>query len=108
MSRHETNITPSQIKSLFRYSYYEYIPLNYIKYVNIRYDSDTVKRYNRAQISNRIDEMNQQYVKLFKLYNDDDISEMQIELRFDKLANDVNHKITSWYETVIMELKSED
>lgn len=108
MSRHTQNMTPSQLKSIFKASYYKCIPIEYINHIKIRYDTDIVKRYNRAQISSKIDEMEQRYAKLFNLYDDQNISEIQIELRFDKLAEDANYKITSWYDEIIGEIKSED
>lgn len=108
MSRHTQNMTPSQLKNMFKANYYKYIPIEYINHIKIRYDTDIVKRYNRAQISSKFDDIGEQYAKIFNIYDDESISEIKIELRFDKLSDDANRKIASWYDDVIAEIKSED
>lgn len=105
MSKHFNHLSEKQIKDIFKTHYYKCIPVDYINYIRIKYNNNVVKRYNRAQISNKIQEMNKRYAKVFSLYDQSNVSEVQIELRFDKLTDDVNIKLASWYDEVLKEVK---
>lgn len=96
------------IKDLFKTHHYQCVPVEYISFIKIKYDNNIVKRYNRAQISNRINELNTSYAKIYNLYDDANVSEMQIELRYDKLANDVNETLGSWFTEIITQIKNEE
>lgn len=103
-----TQLNDEQINQLFKTSYFRYIPIEYIDYIKIHYSNNVVKQYNRAQISNKIDETNEKYAKIHSIYNEDDIEDIQISLRHDKLVLDVNTKLCSWYEEIVQAIKSED
>ena len=105
MNERFRHLSENEIKSIFKAHHYKCIPVDYISYIRIAYTNNVVKRYNRAQISNKIEEMNKRYAKVFSLYNQSNIKEVQIELRFDKLTNDINHKLNGWYQEVIDEIK---
>lgn len=97
-------LSENDVKEVFKNHYYQCIPIDYINYIRLRYKNNIVKRYNRAQISAKIDQMDKNYAKIFSLYNDNDVQEIQIELRFDKMAYDVNNKLKHWFEEALEEL----
>jgi hypothetical protein len=97
-------LSDDDVKEVFKNHYYKCIPIDYINYIRLRYQNNIVKRYNRAQISAKIDQMDKNYAKIFSLYNDNDVEEIQIELRFDKMALDVNNKLKQWFEESLEEL----
>lgn len=107
MDNRYKHLTEQQIKDIFKAHHYKCIPVDYINYIRITYNDNVVKRYNRAQISNKIEEMNKRYAKVFSLYDQHNVNEVQIELRFDKLSNDVNTKLGSWYNEVLDEVKNQ-
>jgi len=107
MDNRYKHLTEQQIKDIFKAHHYKCIPVDYINYIRITYNDNVVKRYNRAQISNKIEEMNKRYAKVFSLYDQHNVNEVQIELRFDKLSGDVNTKLGSWYDEVLDEVKNQ-
>lgn len=98
-------LSDTDVKEVFRNHYYQCIPIDYINYIRLRYKNNMVKRYNRAQISAKIEQMNKKYAKIFNLYNDQEVEEIQIELRFDKMAVDVNSKIKEWFDEVLEDVQ---
>lgn len=106
MDMRYNHLTEKQIKDIFKTHHYKCIPVDYINYIRIKYTNNVVKRYNRAQISNKIEEMNKRYAKVFSLYDQRNVDEVQIELRFDRLSEDVNSKLGNWYNEVINEVKN--
>lgn len=106
MNNRFNRLPEKELKAIFKSHHYKCIPVDYINYIRIKYNNNVVKRYNRAQISNKIEEMHKRYAKVFSLYDQTNVSEVQIELRFDKLADDINIKLDSWYDEVINEIKN--
>lgn len=98
-------LSEKDIKQMFKTSHYKCIPIEYINYIRVLYDDNVVKRYNRAQISNKIDSLDRNYAKIFQLYNDTNVKEINIEIRFDKIAVDSTEKVNSWFKEALEDLK---
>lgn len=102
------SLQQEHINGIFNKHSFKCIPLSYIDFVKVEYDNNIVQRYNRAQISNKINEMDINYMTLYSVYNDSNIVDIQISLRHDKILEDVNSRLTNWFDEVVQEAKSED